>query len=185
MKKYLFVYLAIALVISFPIYPVFAKHASVKSATNPKEAPRDYYASTSSQEREDIAYIVRTLANTSLVKIMSHQSSLESAGDRVEHLHPLKFLMVIFTDEELKVCMHNLQGRSWVWKDFLEGVTTSLNDEAAAGNLREEYIKDFAKKIKVDIKLINPSLKKRNWEKFVDLLIEHSPRDGDPTRYDM
>jgi glycyl-tRNA synthetase beta subunit len=175
-----------AISILAPVNQGFAdKVHHVKKAVKSKEPPRDYYAHVSTEEKADIAYIVRTLANTSLIKILNHKSSLESAGQRVEHLHPLRFLQVIFTDEELKACMLNLQGKSWVWSDFLEGITSSLTKEAAADNLKQEHIKDFAKRVNIDVKLINPPLKKRDWEKFVDILIENVPREGNPDRYDM
>lgn len=157
-----------------------------KSAKNPDEPPRDYFNSLSQADRDDIGYIVVTLANNSLFKILGHKSSLESAGDRVEHVHPFKFLETIFTNEELKVGIRNIQNKGgWVWSDFLEGITDSLTKEAAVDNLKEEYVKDFAKNVKIDQKLISPSLKKRDWKKFVQVLIDNVPREGNPNRYDM
>ena len=61
--------------------------------------PRDYWANPSQQEVNDITYIVRTLANESLLKIKKEESSLKRTGDRVDHLHPFQFLLVIFTNE--------------------------------------------------------------------------------------
>lgn len=156
-----------------------------KSIQNPDDPPRDYYNSLQEKDKEDIGFILRTLANTSILKIMSHQSELERAGERVEHVHPFKFLYCIFSNEELKVCIRNLQGKSWVWKDFLSGITTSLDKENAVDNLKSEYIKDFAKQLNIDPKILSVPIKKQDWKGVVENLIEKVPREGDTKRYDQ
>ncbi len=156
-----------------------------KSISHPDEPPRDYYNSLSSKDKEDIGFILRTLANTSILKVMSHKAELERAGERVGHVHPFKFLYCIFSDEELKVCIRNLQGKSWVWKDFLGGITSSLEKENAVDNLKSEYIKDFANLLNIDPKVISVPIKKQDWKGVVENLIDKVPREGDTKRYDQ
>lgn len=156
-----------------------------KSVKNLDEPPRDYYNSLKANDKKDIGFILKTLANTSIFKVMAHKGELERAGERVEHVHPLQFLYTIFSDEELKVCIRNLQGKDWVWDDFLEGITTSLKKENDAENLKSEYIKDFAHQLNIDPKIISAPIKKQEWKKVVDNLIEHVPRTGDINRYDQ
>lgn len=145
---------------------------------------RNYNASLDSSKRDDIAYIVKTLANSSLVKIKKSESSLKKAGDRVDGVHPLQFLACIFGDEELKVSMRNLHGRSWVWKRFLNGLTGSLGEENALGNLLP-FASDFAGKVSIDVQRILPSLQSGQWESFINILIKEIPRKGDSGRYNM
>jgi hypothetical protein len=145
---------------------------------------RNYAAGTKAAESADIAYIVKTLANGSLPKIKSAESSLKKAGDRIDHIHPLQFLICVFTNEELKVCMRNLQGRTWVWKDFLSGITEALSQEDARGNLLP-FIQDFATKIKVDVNILLPILQAGRWERFVNVLIELVPREAGADRYNI
>jgi hypothetical protein len=71
-----------------------------------------------------------------------------------------------------------------VWSEFLTGITDSLKEEAAANNL-SPYLLDFATKVKVDPSILYPALQFQKWNEFVDLLIEHVPREGDTNRYDM
>lgn len=145
--------------------------------------PRDYFSALTDQEKNDIGFIVRTLANSSLVTIASSRSSLRKVGDRVEHVHPLKFLKCIFIDEELKVCLRNLRGRGWVWKEFLSEVVVSINKEAAVDNIKDEYVQDFAQKVGIDINLIMPYLRAKQWEDFVKFLVDNVPRKGNADRY--
>lgn len=145
---------------------------------------RNYTAGATSSESADIAYILKTLANSSLPKIKSAESSLKKAGDRIDSVHPLQFLVCVFTNEELKVCIRNLQGRSWVWKDFFSGITDTLAEEDARDNVLP-FLSDFAAKIKVDANILLPILQAGRWERFVNTLIEIVPREGGADRYNI
>ena len=146
--------------------------------------PRDYFAPLMANETADIRHIVTSLANRSLVHLLANRGEFEAAGDRVDHVHPLKFLTVIFTDEELKVCIRNMRGRGWVWSNFAAGLTDSLATESNIDNLRVDQIYDFASTVEIDPSMIQPSLEQKRWEEFINLLIEHVPRKGDHGRYD-
>lgn len=146
--------------------------------------PRDYYAPLTVAEKEDLTYILKTLANSSLIKIKSCEGDIKKAGDRIDNLHPFQFLAAIFMDEELKVYVRNIYGRSWVWKGFLNGVTTSLTRESSIDNVLT-YTKDFANRVGVSYDKIYSLLKQSQWEKLVDVLIKDVPRGGDSGRYDM
>lgn len=150
-----------------------------------KKEARDYHASVSKSEKDDIAYIVNTLAYESLIKIGSQKSSLKKAGDRIDHIHPFKFLEVVFNNEKLKVGIDAIRGQSsWVKDGFFDGFNGSLKEEAARNNLLP-FVNDFAKRVKIDAKLITPALKKGDWKGFINTLIEEIPREKDPKRYNM
>lgn len=146
---------------------------------------RDYYAPLSGKEKDDISYILRTLANHSLAKIAGQKSSLKKAGDRIDHIHPFRFLQFVFTDEELKICIRNLRGRSFVWKDFIEGITDSLAKESALDNLTYEHLQDLTNQVKLDINVLLPHVQSKRWYELVNTMIEQVPRAGGPNRYDM
>jgi len=150
-----------------------------------KAPPRNYNVPLSSQEKKDLTFILKTLANNSLVKIAKEKSNLKKAGDRIDNLHPFKFLEAVFTDEELKVCIRNIEGKSWVWTEFRDGLTSSLAKEAAAGNLKPEYIQSLAQTLNIDINSILPTIQDKNWSKLVTDLIAIVPRSGDSNRYNM
>lgn len=146
--------------------------------------PRNYHLELSWEEISDIHFIVTSLANKSLIAIGLAKSDLEAAGDRIEHIHPLRFLMTVFTDEELKVGIRNIRGRGWVWNHFVRGVRDALATETSIGNLKDEFIYHFAETVKIDHRIIMPHLSNQSWDDFIDLLITHIPRLGDHDRYD-
>jgi hypothetical protein len=146
--------------------------------------PRSYEKELTAAEKNDIHYIMTTLANSSLISIAIHRSSLESAGDRIDHIHPIKFLTHVFTNEELKVAMRNIRGRGWIWGDFSSGVKESLATEAALNNIKKEFIHDLAKKVELHSHVLIDPYQNNNWEELIETLITKVPRKGDYDRYD-
>lgn len=150
----------------------------------PKKEWRKYHAKVTAKEKEDIAYIVNTLGMETLLTISNSESSIREAGKRVEHIHPLRFLIIVFTDEELKASFHAMDGRTWVWSDFIGGLTDNLDKEFLNNNLKQ-FLQDFSNQVGVKHSLIKPVVENRQWLKFVDLLIENIPRNSDADRYNI
>lgn len=161
----------------------FAKAS--KSSHAPKMGPRNYNVSLTQSEKDDISFILRTLANNSLVKIASMKGTIKKVGGRIDRLHPFRFLSHIFTTEELKVCIRNIQGKSWVWTDFLGGIIGSLKEEYKLGNLKQGFVVDFANQIKIDPNRILSHIEQQRWHEFINVLIDSVPREGNPNRYDI
>lgn len=156
----------------------------VKAAQSSQSKTRNYNTPVTAQEKKDISYVIKSLGFENQVKLMTMQSSLNQAGDRIDHIHPFQFLATIFTDEELKVAMRRMQGKAFVWSTFVDNLTKTANEENAKGNMMP-FVQDFAKRVKLDQNLILPSIKSSNWEKFLDVLIANIPRQGQTDRYDM
>lgn len=146
--------------------------------------PRDYFTELKPDEKADIRYIITFLANKSLLSIAGHKGALEQKGDRIDHIHPLRFLLTVFTDEELKVGIRNIRAKGWVWGDFISGLKESLTTESKIQNLTDQHIAHFAQVIELDPNLLYPSASNRRWDEFIDILITQVPRKGDYNRYD-
>lgn len=167
-----------------PQWNLVVSHAGL-AARAKKEDWRNYHVSVSKEEKQEIRYIITTLATYSLFGVGKERSSLNKAGDRIDHLHPFRFLMTIFTDEELKAGAASIRDRGGlVGGGFFDGITGSLKKEASQNNLLQ-FTADFAKKVKIDEDLISPSLEKGKWKEFVNILIDKIPREIDPNRYNM
>lgn len=145
---------------------------------------RDYHTPLSSAEKNDLRYIINTLGMASLAKIAKERSSLKKAGDRIDNIHPFHFLSGIFLDEEMKTSVHALRNRGWVWGGFYEGISTSLEEESKKNNL-EQFIPDFANKLKLDPALISSAVAQENWKELVNILIDKIPRSKNNDRYRM
>jgi hypothetical protein len=146
---------------------------------------RYYYAPVSPQEKKEMRYVLTTLAQNSLANIASSKSSLKKAGDRFSHVHPLKFLSVVFTDEELKACIHAIRDRGWIWDEFLNGVIGSLKEETTSQNMRPEFIHDFASVVGINVSLILGAIQEERWKDLINILIDSIPRTNDYNRYNL
>ncbi len=146
---------------------------------------RDFYYSPTADDKANIGYVVKTLANKNEISLLLYSSAIQSAGDSVKHIHPLKFLSVIFCDEELKVGIRNIRKKSLVWKRFRGGIADSLTDEQAANNMKPEYLVDFCNQVGLNVNLVQGLYQQNNWREFLDILVAKVPRKGDYRRYDM
>lgn len=146
---------------------------------------RNYNHPLSKNELADLRFIMNSMARNSLATLALQRSSLKKAGDHIDHVHPLQFLIAVFSDEELKADLHAVRDRSWVWKEFLSGITGSLEAESFEDNLEQEDVDDFCKTLNVDNSEVALYFKKQKWKDFVNYLIDTIPREGNPERYDM
>ena len=149
---------------------------------------RDYNATITEEELNDIRYVVNNLGEKSRPIILKMKGSIRSAGNRIKHLHPLRFLTCVFTDERMKVSMKNLEGKHFVWPPFYEGISGAFEEESNKNNLTDAQIADFAKKIALDAKWfdsLTSFIKGRRWAELIHLLIEKIPRNTETDRYDM
>jgi hypothetical protein len=153
--------------------------------TSATTVPRNYNSYVTLTEKTDIAYIINTLSKSKLITLMHLKKNLELAGDRINHVHPLRFLMTIFLDEELKVGLRNIRTNGWVWNDFMKGLRDSFNEEFARMNMREEYVRDFTSTLRVRMEDILPLIHNAKWDQLVDVLINILPREGRSDRYDL
>jgi len=144
----------------------------IKVAQNNGQPPRDYWSPVTDQEKRDLAELVRTLANELQPALLGKKSHLEGTlKPRLVHLHPLKFLTIIFTDNELKVCMKNLDGKLVVWKKFEGETTESLAKENNAGNITQDQINDFANKVGLSSAELTPFFQGQKWTQLISFLI--------------
>lgn len=156
---------------------IFAKKAK-------QSGPRNYGAPVSSSDKDNIRYIIISLAKYNWAQLAKEESSLKKAGDKINGVHPFRFLQCVFTDEELKVGLYVIRNKSLVWGDYYDGLKKSLNEESDLNNL-VQFTPDFANNIGVNVNTILPYVQTRQWSVLIDVLINSIPRQGNPDRYDM
>lgn len=166
-----------------PILLLFA----VLCATAGMEAvERRYDKKPTAQDVRDIRYIVENLADHSPVWIGLHVGALKGAGNRIESVHPIRFVEVIFTDESMKVGIRNLRARGGrYWSEFMDGLRRSFAEERARGNIQPCQVEALAEAVGIDPCVIMPAVMSGQWDNVLYLLIEYVPRKGNPNRWNM
>lgn len=144
----------------------------VQSASDDVQTP--YETPLSPETKDDIRYIVTTLAHSSLFSLLGHKRDLQYAGDRIR-AHPLKFIAYMFSDEDLRQSLTIMRKRSLIWRNFSEGFYRSLTDAVNHGNMREEYIDDFAAGLGINPDSVRPAIEAQRWDDLMDILIATVP----------
>lgn len=147
---------------------------------------RDYHVPVTPQEKKELEFLVTKMAwEKNPKRLWDLESEMNKAGDRIMHLHPLKFLEAICTDDKLCAGLKAIRTRTiLVWPRFLKGSVTTLKEEHKYNNVLP-FIEEFAETIGVDVKYLMPHAKKENWDEFVKVVADKVERTGDTKRYDM
>jgi hypothetical protein len=149
-----------------------------------KSVVRNYGLPVSSADKQQIRYIITSLAKYNWMQLAKEESSLKKAGDKIAHVHPFRFLQCIFTDEEMKAAIFVVRNKSLVWGDYFSGLKKSMNEESDINNVIQ-FTPDFAAQVGISLDSILPFVQNRMWSELVDTLINTLPRQGDPGRYNI
>lgn len=126
-------------------------------------------------DRANISHIISTLAeNGKLSLLFQHKSDLTHRGVEIAHVHPLRFLGVIFSDPNLKECMKKIFPDYFKRTKFMHDLGEGLNTRMERGQL-EPYLEEFAKEVSVPVELLRSYAQSRDWDGFMDCLINYPP----------
>ncbi len=141
-----------------------------------KPKPREDapYSKLCCEEKDRIAIgeIVKNMAEHGKIWLLKHRTFMNELGDSVRHVHPLKFLEVVFTDEYLKSCMRELFEDYFKKTGFMDGLGETLTNKAAIGDL-DRYLADFCKAIKVPFESVKIYFEAKDWEGLVRFLMNN------------
>ncbi len=124
----------------------------------------------SKDDAETIWKIIDTVANNNPIKLAFKKNDLERKGQKVNHVHPLKFLGTIFSDPHLKACMTEIEDSYFKWNGFIGGLAGRMNEEYTRNNLLP-YIQGFCQAVKANPEKVREYVLKRDWEGLVRYLL--------------
>ncbi len=150
-----------------------AGHSEAPLHTGKHPSARDFFVPLTPKEEADIRYIITSLSSKSLFSLLSYRRSLNETGDRVAHVHPLVFLGFIFSDDELKKAVKEIDGITW--RRFVKGMGESLEKSAKRDNMEKKYVAEFAKEVGIKETLILPSIQNRKWFEFINVTRDNLP----------
>lgn len=119
------------------------------------------------QEQRHIHEIISTVAETTAISLgLFKRDHLRELETRIAHVHPLKFLSVIFCDPYLKSCMPLIWSDIFKQPNFMSGLRPALDREAGKGKLHH-HIRDFAEELNVSAEPLFAHVELRDWEGLV------------------
>lgn len=136
---------------------------------------KDYERAVLPAEKEILASVLHTLATVNELKLLWMKSDLNKTGKKIDHIHPLRKLVCVFTDESIRKDFLKMSKRSLVWRHYTERLTGVLELEADKGNLLDWQIEDFATTLQISPETARSYLNKRRWRPFLDWLVSAVP----------
>lgn len=107
-------------------------------------------------QKEDIAYIVDTLAGNSSLGLLKYKKSLEEAGERTRVVSPFSFFGVVLTNSNLKSNLKKLTSSNSIqFKKFCNGFTKEFINEATKPCFDTTF-EGFCKKAGLNPKKMKP-----------------------------
>lgn len=124
----------------------------------------------SGEEKQIIGKILTTMADSNVVSLWFQRKELESMGQQIHHIHPIRFLGTVFSNQRLVNAMHYIHQNKFKWEGFIEGFSERLKQEVILNNIHP-YISGLANHINVNAEDIRKFFDKRNYEGLVLFLI--------------
>ncbi|MBU6149642.1 MAG: hypothetical protein KGQ54_05550 [Verrucomicrobia bacterium] len=107
-------------------------------------------------QKQDVAYIVNTLAKYSSLSLLRYKNDLESAGSRVRSVPPFAFFAIVLTDPTTKASLKKLSKKNNTpYKRFCNGFIDEFQNEVTKSCFNATF-DGFCKSSKLDVKKIKP-----------------------------
>jgi len=123
-------------------------------------------------EKKIIEKIVTSLAEKTLPQLLIERKEMEKRGDQVRHVHPLRFMGIVFSDSYLKSCLPQFRNQAFKWSNFINGFADRMREELAKNNLLQ-HIDGFADYLSADANKIKELINKGQFEEVIVYLIEN------------
>ncbi|MBF5060242.1 hypothetical protein [Candidatus Neptunochlamydia vexilliferae] len=131
-----------------------------------------YNLSLTPSDQSNISKIIKAMGDLGWVGLLKEKRAMEKIGDKVVHVHPLRFLSYIVTNPSLKKRLPKIMKDVFKRKGFLNGYgkrvgfSQRMTHELHRGNMMQ-YVPGFARSIGVSQGLIMHYLDNHDWEGLV------------------
>lgn len=138
----------------------------------PKPKEESTFAKLYCDERDRlaIAEVVKNIAEHGKFWLLKNRGYMTELGDSVRHVHPLKFLEVVFTNDYLIHCLAEIFDDFFKRYGFLDGLGERLTVNSQVGEL-DRFLPEFAKSIQVEPAGLKPYFEVRDWEGLLRYLM--------------
>ncbi len=128
----------------------------------------DYYSQLqiNGEEKKIISKIIITVAENNVLKLLFEKKKLEKLGKRINHLHPLKFLGTILSDQRLHHCLREIRRSSFKWDEFMGGFVRRMNEELGHDNVKK-YVPSFSSFFQANTAQLMTYIDRRDFEGMV------------------
>ncbi len=150
----------------------FAYHFAsiIKVPSNPEKEIRYQDLVCTEQDRANIIEIITGIAENNKFSLLLKQNHFRNLGSQINHVHPLKFLVVAVSSPQLKANLEIIFDDYFKRNGFMDGLGPCLTREMEKGKL-EQYLPAFAAEVSVPEASLRPYLQTRDWDGLVRFLM--------------
>lgn len=154
---------------------LLAKRPTVTITTpEPTEAKNPYETlPVTITDKQKIGSILTIMAQNNVFKLLFEKQHLEKLGREINHVHPIRFLGVVFSDPRLVHCMFEIRRSGFKWDGFIDGFSKRFDQEYQANNINA-YIPGLANSLKVQANDLMAYVNYNDFEGLVLYLMEKS-----------
>ncbi len=141
------------------------KHSVAPAAKETKGSQIEafYTLDISDVDKDNVTNLITKLADRNVFQLLRHKREMNRLGDKVNHLHPLRFIGYIFSRQDLTKNMWIVHQSGFKWRAFAEGFSGGMQVNAKKNNLLI-YVPGFCHETKADEQIITKLIEKQQWE---------------------
>ncbi len=123
-------------------------------------------------DQHNISKIIKSMGDLGWAGLLKHKKAMEKVGDKVVHVHPLRFLSYIVTNPSLKKRLPKIMGDMFKRRGFLHGYgkrtgfSQRMSHELHRGNMMQ-YVPGFAQAIGIPQRAVMHYFYDHDWEGLI------------------
>lgn len=124
--------------------------------------------------KEMISQLLVIMDENNPVELVTKKCYLEKLGAKLrENVHPLKFVVTVFSDETLKKRIHSIHKSllPFKWDGLKDGLVQQMASEEKQGRC-SIFAADFAAELHIPSEKVQPFFVKHDWEGLLQYLVE-------------
>lgn len=129
-----------------------------------------YQLPLNEKEKRHIWTIITTMSEKNIFQLAFEKGSMEKRGNKINHVHPMRFLGYIFSEPELKSCVKNIKKSSFKWDAFVDGFARRMREEYSNNNVMQ-YVPGFAQQVGSNPDKVKQYIQNKDWEGLVKSLL--------------
>jgi len=137
--------------------------------SDPSQHHHFYSLQISQTDQNNICELIKSMGSSGYWDLLKKKKKMEKLGDKVHHVHPLRFIGYVYSHPHLKSNMGKIMGDIFKRRGFLnghgkkEGFAQRMTKEMHHNNLMH-YVPGFAQSVGVDENEISRFFHHHDWE---------------------
>lgn len=129
-----------------------------------------YQLPLTDREKRFIKIIVTSMAEKNLVQLAFERRSMEKKGDKIHHVHPLRFMGYILGTPDLKHHLKAIKKSTFKWDALISGFSKRMREELSNDNVFQ-HLPGFANEIGSTPDHVASYIRKKDFEGLVKSML--------------